>query len=154
MTPAETVDQLIERLDLAAHPEGGWFRETWRSNLTVPTPFGDRPAGTSILYLLAAGQVSRMHRLNQDEVWHYHAGPGLDLHLFTEGYGHRRLAHDEAAQMVVPAGAWMAAEVGRGWALVGCTCSPGFHFDDLEFAERHRLLASYPDHGAVIERLT
>jgi predicted cupin superfamily sugar epimerase len=146
--------ELVTRLDLQPHPEGGWFRETYRSPATVATPFGDRPAGTSILYLLDHHHVSRLHRLRQDEVWSFHAGAPLRLHTLGDG-GHRehRLGSDHALQDTVPAGAWMGAEPVGGWSLVGCACMPGFHFDDLEFADGRRLAAAWPDQAGLIGRL-
>ena len=146
---------LVARLDLQPHPEGGWFRETWRADATVATPFGDRPAGTSILYLLDHHDVSRLHRLRQDEVWSFHAGAPLRLHILHAECGHRerRLGPHDAPQATVPAGAWMGAEPDGGWSLVGCACMPGFHFDDLEFADAGRLAAAWPEHAALIGRL-
>ena len=143
--------RLRDRLQLLPHPEGGWYRETWRAGLTVATPWGDRPAGTSILYLLAGGQVSKPHRLRQDEVWSFQAGTGLDLHLFAAGAVHtvHRLGPDAALQVVVPAGVWMGAKTDGGWALVGCACAPGFAFADLEFADLDTLLAGWPQAAAV-----
>ena len=143
--------RLRDRLDLRPHPEGGWYRETWRSELVIATSWGQRPAGTSILYLLAAGQVSRPHRLRQDEVWFFQAGTGLLLHLFRDGGGHHvhRLAHDAALQIAVPAGVWMGAETDGGWALVGCACAPGFEFSDLTFADPAALRAGWPTAAAA-----
>ena len=73
--------ELIDRHELQPHPEGGWYRETWRASQTVPSPFGERPAGTLILYLIGGEAISRLHRLRQDEIWCHHAGPGLTLHV-------------------------------------------------------------------------
>ncbi len=147
--------RLRDRLALVPHPEGGWYRETWRSTQTVGTPWGDRPAGTSILYLLAGGQVSRPHRLRMDEMWSFHAGTGLLLHLFRPGGEHaaHRLAPGAELQVTVPAGVWMGAETDGGWALVGCACAPGFTFDDLTFAEPAALLAGWPTAAAASRRL-
>lgn len=155
MTLPAAAQHLIHRHQLAPHPEGGWFRETWRAAAKVATPFGERPAGTSILYLIAGAQQSALHRLNQDEVWSYHAGPGLDLHVIDDAGNHRahRLAAAAAHQAVVPAGAWQGATAGAGWALVGCVCAPGFTFSDLVLARRDDLLERHPAHQAVIEEL-
>jgi uncharacterized protein len=147
--------RLREQHALAPHPEGGWYRETHRSPLRVATPWGERPAGTSILYLLADRQVSRPHRLRQDEVWSFQAGTGLRLHLFLDGGEHaeHRLGPTGALQVAVPAGTWMGAETDGGWALVGCACAPGFEFDDLDFADGQRLRAGWPAAAAVCRRL-
>lgn len=155
MTLPAAAQRLIDRHQLSPHPEGGWYRETWRAAATVATPFGERPAGTSILYLIAGTQGSALHRLNQDEVWSYHAGPGLDLHVITDAGAHRhhRLAASAAHQAVVPAGAWQGATASSGWALVGCVCAPGFAFSDLVLARRDHLLDRYPSHATLIHDL-
>ncbi|MDY0110635.1 MAG: cupin domain-containing protein [Candidatus Krumholzibacteria bacterium] len=151
----EAARRLCDAHALMPHPEGGWFRETWRAGLTVPTPWGERPAGTSILYLLTGGQVSRPHRLRQDEIWLFQAGTGLLLHLFAPQGRHvvHRLGPEHTLQVAVPAGVWMGAETDGGWGLVGCACAPGFEFDDLTFAARADLLADWPAAAATIERL-
>jgi uncharacterized protein len=138
--------RLRDRLELRPHLEGGWYRETWRSECVVPTPWGDRPAGTSIFYLLAAGQISRPHRLRQDEVWLFQAGTGLRLHLFMDGgrYAVHRLGPGDMLHATVPAGVWMGAETDGGWALVHCVCVPGFEFSDLTFADPVILRAGWP----------
>jgi len=157
---------LIEQLELQPHPEGGWFRETYRASLTLPGAAlpdqygGDRPAATAILYLLAAGEVSRLHRLRGEELWLYRAGPGLVLHVLEAGGGHRthRLgAGPEAAfQAVVPGGRWFGAEPAdpAGWGLVICVMAPGFDPADCAFADRDALLRAHPDHADLIRRLT
>lgn len=118
--------EVVHRLGLAPHPEGGHFLETWRA--AGP----GRPAGTSILYLLAAGESARWHRLDADEVWHFHAGdplelvvaaPGAPLEWTTLGPD---LAAGHAPQAVVPAHAWQSAASLGAWTLVGCTMAPGF----------------------------
>lgn len=152
-----------EILGLVPHPEGGRFREMWRSPLTLEVPgMGPRLAGTAILYLLAAGQVSRLHRLRSDEVWHHYTGCDLLLHLLEPGGGYRSLrlgtsGKDGARpQAVVPAECWFGASPAdpEGWALVGCTMAPGFDFADFEMGSRQELLARYPDHQSLIELLT
>ena len=148
--------ELVAALDLQPHPEGGWFRETWRAPETVPTPRGPRAAGTSILYLLADGSVSRLHRLAFAEVWHLHAGGPLRLHLLGRP-APLVLTADPAAprfQAVVEAGTWFGAETGDGWALVGCTMAPGFASDDFELGRRSRLEAEFPDQADLVRRLT
>jgi len=123
---------VIRLLDLSAHPEGGWFTETWRH---VPDSPGDRGAGTAIYYLLAAGERSRWHRVDATEVWHFYAGHPLELAV---GDTCHRLGADLAAgerpQVVVPAGAWQSARPLGDWALVGCTVSPAFEMEGFELA--------------------
>jgi predicted cupin superfamily sugar epimerase len=145
---------LIARHALEPHPEGGWFRETFRDSQRVATPFGQRPRSTRILFLLADGQVSRLHRLRQDEVWQHEDGPGLDLHVFGRAGAvtTTRLAADREP-VTVPAGRWMGAEASGGWALVSCTCKPGFAYDDLEFAAAAAVRAGWPAHTPLIARL-
>lgn len=130
------VEAVVRRLGLERHSEGGWFRETWRGR---DGP-GDRPVGTSILYLLADGEVSAWHRIDADEVWHYHAGDPLVLSISRDGKASRRTmlgpGVDGAAlpQAVVPAGAWQSARSTGRWTLVGCTVAPGFTYAGFELA--------------------
>lgn len=131
-------DRIITELGLAPHPEGGWFRETHRSDLKT----GARATGTAIYYLLKAGERSHWHRVTDaDEVWHWYAGHPLTLHIAAPGDAETvvRLGPDvlkgERPQAVVPANWWQsAAAAGDGWALVGCTVAPGFSFDAFEMA--------------------
>ena len=127
---------MIEALDLSPHPEGGWYRETWRA---APAPDG-RAAGTAILFLLEAHQRSHWHRVDGDEYWFWHGGAPLTLSIAEEGgvMRHVRLGMDVAAgerpQALVPAHAWQAAAPTGGWALVGCTVVPGFEFAGFTLA--------------------
>ncbi|QEY32249.1 cupin domain-containing protein [Synechococcus sp. RSCCF101] len=159
---AEPHRHCIDQLGLRPHPEGGHYRETYRSSRSVPTEFGPRSAGTAILYLLGPGECSRFHRLRWDELWHHHDGGALTLHVLTpEGDAHLiRLGSERSGgvqpQAVVQAGSWFAAEPAtpEGWSLMGCTVAPGFDFEDLEFAQRDALLASHPGQADLIARLT
>ena len=161
-------DTWIDALEMLEHPEGGYFRETYRSAERLeaeqlPERFdGPRPLATAIYFLLRAGEFSALHRLNQDEIWHFYAGDGLILHQIDPEGGHvvRELGPETAAgprfQAVMPAGCWFGATLPAGarYALVGCTVSPGFEFADLELGDRASLLAAYPQHRELIERLT
>lgn len=150
MPPLDAAD-IIRRLDLLPHPEGGYYRETFRSALVLDLPDGrHRPAATAIYFLLPAGTWSGWHRVASDEVWHHYAGGALRLHLL--GRGTVRLDDDEP-QQVVPAGVWQAAEPERDAVLCGCTVAPGFDFADFELGTAERLLAEYPDQEAIIRRL-
>lgn len=129
-----------ERLDLAPHPEGGWFRRTWTSPLPVETPNGQRPAATCIHYLLLPSEKSEWHVVTSDELWLWH-GPGrLELSLGGDGAEPGEattvvLGPDEAAQMLVPAGVWQAARpLDADEVLVSCFVSPGFDFADWRLA--------------------
>ncbi len=137
MAGAERAAELIRALDLQPHPEGGHYRETFRSTLWQSGPRGERAASTAIWFLLQAGQVSRWHRVLSDECWHWHEGGELEL-LQCERPGSpvtaQRLgpvADGSLPQRVVPAGWWQAARPLGAYALVGCTVAPGFEFADF-----------------------
>jgi predicted cupin superfamily sugar epimerase len=149
MSPILSAAELITRLHLQPHPEGGHYRETYRAAELVQTPRGARSASTAILYLLEAGERSSWHRIASDEAWHHHGGGGLLIHeLGPEGQTRRTqlgldLERGEQPQHVVPAGSWFAAEpAGMGeWSLMSCTVAPGFDFADFELAQAHQLEA-------------
>ncbi|MEM9382932.1 MAG: cupin domain-containing protein [Planctomycetota bacterium] len=129
---------LIEELGLAPHPEGGYFRETIRSDVSVDAHGGTRSAVTSILFLLPTGHRSRNHRVRSDEIWLHHGGD--DVGLTVEGHADVRVGASPGAalQTLVPAGAWQAAEAlpgPHGYALVGCVVAPGFDFADFELED-------------------
>ena len=131
---------VIQLLGLKPHPEGGHFRETWRDTLQVEH---GRAASTAIYFLLARGERSHWHRVDAAEIWHYYAGATLDLEIAADGHGpieHMslgpNLAAGERPQVIVPAGAWQAAESLGDWTLVGCTVAPGFEFKGFELAPR------------------
>jgi predicted cupin superfamily sugar epimerase len=139
------VEQLIERLGLLPHPEGGWYRETYRAARTVPGT--SRSVCTAILYLLRAGERSRLHRIDADELWHFHGGDPLQvIELVPDSPARVHLLSADAPQVVIPAGSWfgaMPAPASR-WTLCGCTVSPGFEFSVLEIGDTTRLLAEFP----------
>jgi uncharacterized protein len=154
----------IQRLQLEPHPEGGYFRETYRAggNVTREHESQTRSASTAIYFLLCDGAHSAWHRIRSDEVWHFYAGDSVDVHvldaqgaLTTHRLGNA-LAHPDAVfQAVVAAGDWFAAECRDkdGAALVGCTVAPGFEFSEFELAEAGALEARYPQHRELIARL-
>lgn len=127
--------ELIERLGLAPHPEGGWYRENWRD---VPAD-GGRGAGTAIYFLLAGGEHSHWHRVDAAEAWHHYAGDPLELAI-ADGDDHQvvtlggDLATGGEPQAVVPARAWQAARSVGAWSLMGCTVAPAFDFSGFELA--------------------
>lgn len=128
---ADDAQQLIAALDLKAHPEGGWYRETWRG----PAGTDGRASGTAILFLLEAGQRSHWHRVDATEIWFWHAGAPIRLSIAEDDagpvVGHvigGDIARGASAQAIVPEHAWQAAEPLGGWALVSCTVTPGFDF--------------------------
>jgi len=132
-----TVAEIIARLDLKPHPEGGHYRETFRDS---DVDAGGRARSTAIYFLLARGERSHWHRVDAVEVWHYYAGDALALQIADDS-GQRRiklgpdLATGEVPQAIVPAHAWQAAESAGEWTLVGCTVAPGFEFAAFELAE-------------------
>ena len=129
-------DEVIRRLGLQPHPEGGHYRETWRDR----PPGGGRGAGTAILFLLRRGEESHWHRVDATEIWHFHDGAPLVLSGSPDGHGVsvRVLGCDLAAgqlpQLIVPTGTWQAARSLGDWTLVGCTVSPAFEFAGFELA--------------------
>lgn len=159
-------------LGLVPHREGGFFRETYRSPVMVPTPAGRRSLATAIFYLLTVQSPSRFHRLRFDEVWFHHAGAPVEMFLLGPGKDdgpERVLVGPDRPQMVVPGGRWMAARVAEGlpheagpqpaqpappWALVGCVVSPGFEYEDFELGDREALLTAFPSAAAAIRSLT
>jgi predicted cupin superfamily sugar epimerase len=158
----------IEKLQLDAHPEGGYFRQTYRSDVVLarealPAEFtGARAASTAIYFLLEGKNFSGFHRLRSDEVWHFYVGAPLVVHVIEpEGtYSSIELGRDLEAghvlQAVVRAGCWFASHVvdWSSFAVVGCTVAPGFEFEDFEMGKRWDLGARYPQHRELIERLT
>lgn len=163
-----TARDFIQRLNLIRHPEGGWFRETYRSAESIPATSlpvrftGDRSFATAIYFLLEKSDISALHRIKSDEMWHFYAGTALTVHMITPEGEYRTftlgadITAGEVFQAVVPAGCWFGAEVtGEGdYSLVGCTVAPGFDFQDFEMGEREQLIAEFPSHSAIIRRLT
>lgn len=163
-----TAEELIKHLKLARHPEGGWYKETYRSTETIPREAlpdrfgGQRSFCTAIYFLLERGDISALHRIKSDEQWYFHAGASLTIHVLTPDGEHQELnlgsnvTADESFQVVVPAGCWFGAEVsGNGsYALVGCAVAPGFDFNDFEMGSRNTLLKQFPSHANIIQRMT
>ena len=132
-----TAAEVIRHLDLQPHPEGGHFRETFRDTCRVGS---ERAASTAIYYLLTRGERSHWHRVDAVEIWHWYAGAPLRLSIAQNSgpaicttLGVDLVAGDRP-QVVVPAGAWQAAESTGDWTLVGCTVAPGFEFKTFELA--------------------
>lgn len=167
-----TVEEIVRALGLGPHPEGGFYRETYRAPLVLPhaaieaTHGGARAASTAIHFLVPRGSFSALHRIASDEVWHFYAGAPLEIVeisasgvLRTTRLGNA-LTEGEIPQHVVPAGAWFGSRLAHGseargdHALVGCTVAPGFDFADFELAVRSELTARFPAHAALIASLT
>lgn len=148
------------------HPEGGWFKETYRSGLVIPTNdlpggfAGDRNCSTAIYFLLTGSNFSAFHRIKSDELWHFYAGDALNVYVITETGKLEiiRLGNDlekgEVFQTVVKAGCWFASQPAdeNTFSLVGCTVAPGFDFNDFELAKREDLIKDFPQHKTVIEK--
>jgi uncharacterized protein len=161
--------ELIARLGLEKHPEGGYYRETYRSEESMPPESlperfagGARSFSTAIYFLLADDDISAFHRIKSDEIWHYHAGGALQIHVLDPSgqYTLHRLgdACDTSAsfQVVVKAGCWFGATLENpdSFALVGCIVSPGFDFRDFELADRGEMLTWFPGDADIVCRLT
>ncbi|KMZ12499.1 hypothetical protein BHUM_03747 [Candidatus Burkholderia humilis] len=162
---SERIDSqaLIRRLKLEPHPEGGYFRETYRAEDRVKCEEADdtRAASTAIYFLLCDGAHSAWHRIRADEVWHFYAGDPIHVHvldangaLVTHRLGNALVHADAAFQAVVRIGDWFAAECAdaSGAALVDCTVAPGFEFSEFEMAERGVLEARCPQYRELIAR--
>ena len=165
---AKDAEYWITRLGLTPHPEGGYFEETYRSPVilpqsALPARYGaDRRCATAIYFLLRSGQASKFHRLQSDELWCYHAGGALTLVVIgTDGALQRillgaTLDNGEQPQVLIKHGVWFGALVNapNDYTLVSCLVAPGFEFADFELATPAQLLAAYPQHREIIERLT
>jgi len=154
---------IVRALGLTPHPEGGFFRETFRSaDLPFELPGrGVRSASTLIYFLLESQDFSAFHRVRSDEVWHHYLGASVELHTLEPATGHRvmrlgsRLDAGERPQAVVPADVYQAARLGEpGFALCGCTVAPGFDFLDFELTSRSVLETLFPGEHAIIAELT
>ena len=152
----------IAHLGLEFHPEGGYFKESYRSSMGLQLAVGERAASTAIYFLVTADRPSRFHKLLTDEVWHYYQGDALEICCITPDgrldillLGADILA-GESLQLLVPAGTWFGARLraGGAYTLCGCTMAPGFDFADFELATRQDLLQRYPQHANIVHELT
>lgn len=150
----------IEALGLQPHPEGGYFREVYRSPQQVQAGDRVRPASTSIYFLLPENEISSWHVVQSDEQWHYYTGgigAALELHLLQNGEHLMRTLGGEIftgqrPQAIVPAGVVQAAQAIGGWVLMGCTVAPGFDFADFALIPGEDLYRDFPAHREVIDR--
>lgn len=162
-----TSTSFIQQLNLLPHPEGGYFREIYRNEKEVPGNLlseqysGNRNLATSIYFLLESGQVSKLHQLKSDEIWYYHTGSPLHVHIFS-GKNYKKLTlgpdveKNQKLQIIIPAGSIFGAEVilQQSFTLMGCMVSPGFHFDDFRLVTGNELYSSFPEHKSIIKNLT
>lgn len=164
----ERINELVTKLDLQEHVEGGFYKETYRSSgiiakgSTTEDFDGDRNYSTGIFFLLTSDTFSAFHRIKQDEMWHFYEGSPITVHMIDElgSYSFQRLGTDlnggELPQFIVSKDTWFASEVEdpNSYCLAGCTVSPGFDFADFELAERKELINIFPEFKDVIHRLT
>jgi predicted cupin superfamily sugar epimerase len=157
------VQELIQFYQLIPHPEGGYYKETYRSTECIPADSlperfnGNRNYSTAIYFLLVENAFSAFHRIQSDECWHFYSGDSVDIHvLHTNGnYELIKLGNNiemgEQYQAIVPAGAWFASKTNGNYSLVGCTVSPGFDFVDFELAKASELAVQFPEQLAIIQ---
>ena len=162
------LEEIIKKLELEPHPEGGYFKETYRSTGEINSASldnaysGNRNYSTCIYFLLTSENNSAFHRIKQDEIWHFYDGSPIRLHTISENGEHnshiigRDILNGESPQLVVKGGDWFAAEVINkdDFSLVGCTVSPGFSFEDFELPARKVLLEKFPEHAELITKFT
>ena len=162
------VTDIIETLELQPHPEGGYFRETYRSDEIIPQEAlpsvfdGSRNYSTSIYYLLQSGDFSAFHKIRQDEIWHFYLGSPVELYmisetgLLTKTIVGNDVGNGQVPQFIVPKDYWFAAFVKEknSYSLVGCTVAPGFDFRDFTMASRKALIELFPKHQDIITRFT
>ena len=160
--------EVITRWQLQPHPEGGYYRELYRSPLEVSLAEDSDPdspkslynACTQIYWVLSQGDFSAWHRVRQgDEIWHWYGGDALELHTLVpeiQPQHHCHILSGEQPCAVVPAGVWQAARLvpGGEWVWCGCTVSPGFSFTRFDLGERAQLIQAFPDHRELIGQLT
>ena len=164
----QKVQAIIEALELQKHPEGGFYRETYRSEGSIPqevlgeTFSGKRNFATGIYFLITSESFSAFHKINQDEMWHFYDGAPMNLHMISPEGSYsvvkigKNISEGDVPQFTVPAGFWFASEVAEenNFSLLGCTVSPGFDFDDFEMPPRAQLIALFPHLEGIITKLT
>src|SRR6478609_4781334 len=157
----------IQHLSLQPHPEGGFYKETYRSAENIPEQSlpaffaGARSISTAIYFLLRSQDKSLFHRIKSDELWHFHAGGSLTIYVLNKsGLSLHKLGlhleDGESPQVIIPAHCWFGAIVNEGnqYTLASCTVAPGFHFADFELAQRDALMKEFPNHETIIKQLT
>ncbi len=158
----------IKKLNLQKHPEGGYFKEVYRADEKIlgehlPERYsGPRHHSTSIYFMLTGDEFSAFHRIKSDETWHFYVGSSVTIHMIDPNgkYSSVKLGsnpeNEEVLQFTIPHGTWFAALVDEpdSFALVGCTVSPGFDFDDFELGKREELVKLFPEHEEMVRKLT
>jgi len=154
--------EIVERLGLQEHPEGGFYKETYRSNQTIETDKNVyRNISTAIYFLLENENKSLFHRIKSDELWFFHQGEALEIVFIKEGVLNtiilgNNLENGEVVQTTIPANTWFASRVKnlKGYSFVSCTVAPGFDFADFELAKREDLINEFPNLKETIEKFT
>ena len=168
MKSMNSIKEIISRLDLKPHPEGGYFKESYRSVGMIEESSldedytGKRSYSTCIYFLLTSDAFSAFHRIKQDEIWHFYQGSPIVFHTISESGIHTKtiigndLSRGQVPQWVVKGGTWFGAEVmnENSFSLVGCTVSPGFDFADFELPALQELIQLFPEHEEAIRSLT
>ncbi|MFD1552143.1 cupin [Putridiphycobacter roseus] len=156
------VEALVKNYAMLPHPEGGWYKENYRSNRNIPLDENSRSLLTSIYFLLTSENVSRFHVLKSDELWYYHSGSALTVHCISPKGEYYQLKigpnfeAGEQFQAVVPSGTIFGSTVDQKnqYAMVGCAVAPGFDFEDFKLFTTAELLAKFPSHQTIIQKLT
>ena len=163
-----TPQQIIDKYQLQQHPEGGWYKESYKSeeliaHSALPKRFGgDRHFSTAIYFLLESGNFSAFHRIKSDECWHFYMGGPLIIYILDPNGQYKEVAlgadleKGEVFQYVVPANSWFASRPAQNsqYSFVGCTVSPGFDFEDFELTDAEPLIIQYPQYADLIRSLT
>lgn len=161
-------ETLVKILDLKQHPEGGFYKETYRSVGTIKNDHlegnyeGDRHFSTAIYFMLTEEMFSAFHKIEQDELWHFHLGSTIELHTISPEGNHKthlisnNFENGHKPQLVVPGGYWFAAKIlgPEDYALVSCTVAPGFDFRDFVLPSREELTQLFPKHKTIIDSFT
>ena len=160
--------EIIDYLNLTPHPEGGYFKETYRSKQSIINSElwegakGSRNYSTGIYFMLENQQFSAFHKIRQDEMWHFYMGASILIHMINKEGEYKlitignKINKGEFFQYVIPANTWFASELKdkKGFSLCGCTVSPGFDFNDFEMPSRKFLIEKFPKQKKIISRLT
>jgi predicted cupin superfamily sugar epimerase len=168
MTKFQEAEEIVKKLNLSPHPEGGYFSEIYRNEEIIPQNHlparydGERKYITSIYFLLKGDNISHFHILKSDEIWYFHSGAPIIAHKISEDGKYEKeilginFAAGEKPQVIFKRNTWFAAEVfdKESYTLIGCAVAPGFEFSDFKLGDRNELILKYPDHKEIIERLT
>ena len=160
-TESDIIQQIKEKYEMLPHPEGGFFKETYRSEDRINASYGERVCATAIYFLITPGSVSRLHRIRADEVWHFYLGGPMTVVELKDGAAKsttlgQDILNGQLVQYTVKAGTWFGSFPNEGsqFSFVGCTVSPGFEFEDFELGSRVKLLEEFPGAKDLVTKLT